>query len=307
MPIRDLLTSQSIRFTRAELSIVRELLANYPAAGLSTISQLARQARVSDPTVLRLVAKLGFNGFPRFQRELLREVEERMNSPLAMLPSRQPVLRKKDLYKSFFKSCVAGMEAAENLLVPADLQAALDLMSDPRHRIHFLGGRFSRFLAGIMHTHFVQFRPATQLVEGTASDLVDGIVDLGPRDVIVAFDFRRYQVDVINYCRQAAARGARVVLFTDPWKSPIAEVATVTLMSPVETISPYDTMVPAAALVEALIAALVARLTPGSRARIRRIEESRRAFGITFDAAAERRRGPPRSRRRRMNGEGPDG
>jgi len=304
VPIRELLTSHKIRFTRAELSIVRELLANYPAAGLSTIAKLARQARVSDPTVLRLVAKLGFDGFPRFQRELLREVEERMSSPLAMLPSRQTVLRKKDLYNSFFKSCVAGLAAAENLLVPADLQAALDLMMDPRNRIRFLGGRFSRFLAGIMHTHFVQLRSGTQFVAGTASDLVDGIVDLGPRDVIVAFDFRRYQVDVIGYCQQAAARGARIVLFTDPWKSPIAEFASVTLMSPVETISPYDTMVPAAALVEALIASLVARLTPAARKRIKMIEVSRRDFGVTTDVAAERRQPAGRGGGRRVNGGG---
>jgi DNA-binding MurR/RpiR family transcriptional regulator len=154
-----------------------------------------------------------------------------------------------------------------------------------------------------MQTHFMQFRSATHLVDGTTSDLADGIVDLGPRDVIVAFDFRRYQVDVINYCRQAAARGAQIILFTDPWKSPIAEVARVTLMSPVETISPYDTMVPAAVLVEALIAALVARLTPASRARIRTIEESRRVFGVTTDAAAERRQSTS-SRRRRGNGGG---
>jgi DNA-binding MurR/RpiR family transcriptional regulator len=304
VPIRDLLTSHKIRFTRAELSIVRELLANYPAAGLSTIAELARQARVSDPTVHRLVAKLGFDGFPRFQRELLREVEQRMSSPLAMLPSREPVLRKKGLYNAFFKSCVAGMEAAENLLVPADLQAALDLMMDPRHRVYFIGGRFSRFLAGIMHTHLIQLRPGTHFIAGTASDLVDGLVDLGARDVIVAFDFRRYQVDVISFCRQAAARGAHIVLFTDPWKSPIADVAAVTLMSPVETISPYDTMVPAAALVEAFIASLVARLTPTARKRIKTIEESRREFGITTDAAGARRPFAGRGGRRRANGGG---
>ena len=50
-------------------------------------------------------------------------------------------------------------------------------------------------------------------------------------------------------------------------------------------------------------AALVARLTPASRARIRTIEESRRVFGVTTDAAAERRQSTS-SRRRRGDGGG---
>jgi DNA-binding MurR/RpiR family transcriptional regulator len=284
MTIRDLLTGNRIRFTGAELKVARELLANYPAAGLSTIADLGRKAQVSDPTVLRLVNKLGFDGFPTFQRQLLREVEERMSSPLAMLDSRQPALRQRDLYKSFLKSCAASLEAARHMIVPADLEAALDLVIDQRRRIHFLGGRFSRYLAGMMRTHVMQLRPDTFLIDDTASDLADELVDIGKRDVLVIFDYRRYQVDVIRFAKGAAGRGARVILFTDPWKSPIAAVAAVTLIAPVETISPYDTMVPAAAQVEAFIAALVARLTPVARKRIRAIEDLRRQHGITVDA-----------------------
>jgi DNA-binding MurR/RpiR family transcriptional regulator len=288
MTIRDLLTGNAVRFTGAELKVVRALLANYPAAGLSTIAELGRRAQVSDPTVLRLVTKLGFDGFPAFQRDLLREVEERMSSPLAMLDSRRPALRQRDLYRSFMKTCAAGLEAASGLLVPADLQAAVDLLTDPRLRIHFLGGRFSRYLAGIMRTHMMQLRTDTHLIDEIASDMTDALVDIGKRDVVVVFDYRRYQVDVIRFAEQAAARGARIVLFTDPWKSPIAAIAAVTLMAPVETISPYDTMVPAAAQVEALIAALVARLTPAEKKRIRAIEDLRRRHGITVDAEQDR-------------------
>jgi DNA-binding MurR/RpiR family transcriptional regulator len=74
------------------------------------------------------------------------------------------------------------------------------------------------------------------------------------------------------------------VLFTDRWVSPIAEFAAVTLMAPVDTVSPYDTMVPAIAQTEALIAGLTARLAAHSRGRIERMEELRRSYAITEDA-----------------------
>ena len=55
-------------------------------------------------------------------------------------------------------------------------------------------------------------------------------------------------------------------------------------MAPVETVSPYDTMVPAIAQTEALIAGLTARLASQSRSRIERMEELRRSYAITEDA-----------------------
>ena len=71
---------------------------------------------------------------------------------------------------------------------------------------------------------------------------VDQLVDLGKRDALFVYDYRRYQIDTIRFARQAAKQGARIVLFTDRWASPIAEFASVTLMAPVDTVSPYDTM-----------------------------------------------------------------
>lgn len=75
MSVRDRLTDGAIDFTRSELKIIRELLSNYPASGLNTVAHLASVAGVSDPTVVRLVNKLGFSGYPEFQAALVSEVQ----------------------------------------------------------------------------------------------------------------------------------------------------------------------------------------------------------------------------------------
>ena len=82
-----LLKQRDATFTASERRVVAVLLANYPSAALTSISQLAGAAGVSDPTVHRLVLKLGFDGYPEFQRALLAEVDARMNSPLSRLES----------------------------------------------------------------------------------------------------------------------------------------------------------------------------------------------------------------------------
>ncbi len=56
--------------TQSERRPALSLLANYPVPGLEPVAQFARRAGVSGPTILRLVAKLGFAGYPEFQKAL---------------------------------------------------------------------------------------------------------------------------------------------------------------------------------------------------------------------------------------------
>jgi DNA-binding MurR/RpiR family transcriptional regulator len=275
MSIRDRLTDDSIDFTRSELKIVRQLLSNYPASGLNTVAHLAASAGVSDPTVVRLVTKLGFSGYPEFQAGLLAEVQERMSSPLSMMETRKPNPGQNNFYQHFLDASIQALETAKATLPGRDFEAAVEAAADIGTQVHCLGGRFSGMLAG---THWI---------EGAQADEVDHLVDLGRKDTLFVYDYRRYQTTTIRFARHAAEQGAKIVLFTDRWLSPISGFATVTLTVPVDTASPYDTMVPAMAQTEALIAALTARLSDKAMKRIERMEDLRRSYAITEDAFSQ--------------------
>ena len=68
--------------TRAERQLASHILSNYPVAALGSITALAREGGVSSPTVVRLVQKLGYKGYPDFQRALRGQVEAMLVSPL---------------------------------------------------------------------------------------------------------------------------------------------------------------------------------------------------------------------------------
>src|SRR3546814_16047331 len=77
--------------------------------------------------------------------------------------------------------------------------------------------------------------PSTTLFRSPLTlESFDSLLDIGKRDTLIVFDYRRYQTDVVEFARQAEARGAHVVLFTDPWMSPIAEIADVVIIASVE-------------------------------------------------------------------------
>ena len=70
--IAEKLQNEFDSLTRAEKQLAHSLLENYPVSGLGSITTVARDADVSTPTVVRMVKKLGFSGFPSFQAELRR-------------------------------------------------------------------------------------------------------------------------------------------------------------------------------------------------------------------------------------------
>jgi DNA-binding MurR/RpiR family transcriptional regulator len=298
MTIRDMLMSEALSLTPSEEKIVRQLLAEYPTSGLGTATNLAKKAGVSDPTVVRLVMKLGFEGFAEFQAKLLAEVEARLHSPLLMMESKRRTGRQDNVVLSYLDSVGRAMEKSASATPLQSYERAARLIMEAKGSIALLGGRFSRHLASMLAGYLLQFRAGISDLGLLSAQGFDTLVDLGRKDVLVVFDYRRYQLDVVTFARQAAARGVRIVLFTDHLLSPIAEFAEATIVSPLEVASPYDTLSPAVAQMEALVAQILSVTGDGARSRIERLEQVRRANAVTLDSegskevVARKRSGP---------------
>ncbi|TIV73734.1 MAG: MurR/RpiR family transcriptional regulator, partial [Mesorhizobium sp.] len=106
---------------------------------------------------------------------------------------------------------------------------------------------------------------------------------MGKRDLLIVFDYRRYQRDVVAFAQLAAARRVRILLFTDPWLSPISEIAELTLTCPIEVNSPYDTMASSVAQIEAVVAQILASMERRTRERIEELEEIRGKASAELD------------------------
>jgi DNA-binding MurR/RpiR family transcriptional regulator len=283
MTIKDLLMRGDLALTPSEEKIVRLLLTDYPTSGLGTATRLARRAGVSDPTVVRLVMKLGFEGFAGFQARLLAEVEERLQSPLLMMETKRSSRAEKGAVASYLDSASAAVEKSLTTTPPQSFERAAKLIMEAKGSVVLLGGRYSRHLAGLLSGYLAQLRPGVMDLGLLSVASFDTLADLGKTDVLIVFDYRRYQRDVISYAEQAAQRKVRIVLFTDQWSSPIAEHAEVAVVSPTEVASPYDTLAAPLAQMEALVALIVASLDDRSRGRIEALEKVREVNAVTLD------------------------
>ena len=117
MTVQERLTDGGRNFTPSEIKVVRQLLANYPVSGLTTISGLAKRSHVSDPTVVRLAYKLGFDGFAAMQEQLLAEVEAHLNSPLTILAGKRKKGAHTDLLRHFLDDMAGAVRSAADEIV----------------------------------------------------------------------------------------------------------------------------------------------------------------------------------------------
>lgn len=268
------------RLTATERKPALALLANYPVPGLEPVAQFAKRAGVSGPTILRLVAKLGFSSYPRFQQALRDELELRGQAPLAKIGAR-PLGQwpSGDVYSQYGRAIVSNIETSLGEVPRSEFRGTLELLADRSRRISLLGGRFSGSVALQFYLHLRELRPRVQLIGGQTATWVEHLLDFGSKDVLIVFDIRRYQDDVIRFAREAAAQGADIVLFTDQWLSPIAAVARHVFALRTAIPSSWESFGAPSALTEILTACLQAKSWGEAKQRMQRLEKIRSRLG----------------------------
>jgi len=258
--------------TRVERQIAMALLEDYPVSGLCSITALAQAADVSTPSVLRLVHKLGFDGFGAFQEALKGELSARMSGPIDKRALWSAEAGGGHILNRFAAAIEGNLTATLAQIDAAAFDTAAARLADPGRHVFVTGGRITRGLADYLFTHLQVVRPGvTQL--GTAPGVWPHyLLDMVPGDIVVVFDIRRYETVLLRLAEMAHGRGAEILLFTDQWGSPVGRIATHRFSARVEAPSAWDSGVVLMMLIEALVAAVQDGAWERSRDRMEALE-----------------------------------
>lgn len=264
--------SEKIRQRLGELSpserrVARALLAGPPTIGLESSARLAQHARVSGPTVSRFISGLGFSNYAAFQRALHEEIGARMMPPTEVYRRHQAGQRPDDLLGASARTVGEAVTASVASLDPDEFRRAVSLLAGGGRKVLVTGGWFSQLLAGYLASVLRELRPGVRLIGPSPTERAGAIADIVRGDTVAAFDFRRYERDTLEIARAARAAGGRILLFTDPWLSPVADIADAVLTAQVSGPSPFESLTPALAVVETLITSVVDALGEAGRRR----------------------------------------
>jgi DNA-binding MurR/RpiR family transcriptional regulator len=258
--------------TRAERQLASHILSHYPVAALGSITALAGAAGVSSPTVVRLVQKLGYKGYPDFQRSLRGQVEAMLVSPLVK-QARSAGPGEGHMLTRFVGAVMDNLQATVAQIDPAEFDAAAALLADPSRRIFAMGGRITHAIADYFVTLMKVIRPEVLLMSDMSNAWPPALLDMVPGDVLLVFDIRRYENAVLQVAEVAREQGAEIVLVTDRWVSPAAAHAAHVLPCHIEAPSAWDSNAGLMVLIEALLAAVQGLTWEVTEARMKRLEE----------------------------------
>lgn len=259
--------------TRAERQLASYILAHYPVAALGSITALSKAAEVSNPTVVRLVQKMGFKGYPDYQHALRAEVEAMLVSPLAKHDRWAGGAPETHVLNRFADAVVANLHATLNQIDHAEFDAAAALLADGNRRVFALGGRITHALADYFATLMKVVRSDVTLLSDMSNAWPPALLDMGPGDVLLVFDIRRYENSVLQVTEMAVEQGAEIILITDRWVSPAAVHARHTLACHIDAPSAWDSTVSILVLVETLLAAVQTLTWDITEGRLKRLED----------------------------------
>lgn len=209
--------------SRAEQRVADHLLAHPRAFMNEPVAEIARQAEVSQPTVIRFCRSLGFEGLSDFKLKLASGLT-------GTIPLRHSQVRvddaAPDLSAKVLDNTVSAIVKLRDGLNGQAVGRAIELLRQAR-RVEFHGVGNSHIVAVDGQYKFLRFgipamAHADSALQAMAADL------LGPGDVVVAVSRSGAMPDLIHAIDKALNAGATVVAITAS-DSPLARRATVTL------------------------------------------------------------------------------
>ncbi len=267
--VAELISERMDALPPGERRAAQTLVASYPLIGLKTVADFSHQAGVSSPTILRLVARLGFHNYADFQTALQEELAAQLQSPATR------VERPGAGASPMVAATLENIRETFRHLPDRQVAEIAALLAMPKAGIFLVGGRFTDPLARYMAAHLAIIRPGVTHLAGQESNWRDRLLDMGKRDVLVVFDIRRYQESLLDFSEKASARGVRIVLATDQWLSPIARLARHVVAGRTAVPSAWDSSAALMAVAETLISAVTQALGDGGARRIGDLERLR--------------------------------
>lgn len=253
LTISDRIQNQLDDLTRAERQLAHSILENYPASGLGPLSALAKDAKVSVPTVARMVQKLGYSGYPEFQSELREELKAKVKNPIAKHDTWAEGAPSEHLLNRFTDAVIENIRHTLGQIDPKDFDKACQLTANTSQHLYIVGGRITHTLAEYLFLHMQVIRPQITHIQSTSNAWPHYLLDVNAGDVFIIFDMRRYENNTLKLAEMAHAKGARLILFTDQWRSPIHHLAHLSFSSRIVVPSAWDSGVTPLLLLETMI------------------------------------------------------
>lgn len=242
-------------FSKGQKRIANFILDSYDKAAFMTASRLGKRVGVSESTVVRFAAELGYDGYPDMQKSLQKMIRNRLTS-VQRIEVTNDRIGDQDLLSMVLQSDIEKIRMTLEELDRDSFEHAVDAIVSAR-KIYIIGVRSSASIATFLTFYFnLIFDNVVEVSANTASEVFERLLRVGEGDVVIGVSFPRYSSRTVQAMSFARDRGATTVAITDSEASPLAPICTYTLKARSDMASFVDSLVAPLSLVNALLVAV---------------------------------------------------
>ena len=271
----DIVTRMNQNFAQMSKShkkIASYIMDHYDTAVFMTAATLVKEIGISESTVVRFAAGLGYDGYPKFQKALEEWVKSKWNS-LQQMGAKYGNSSQSEILTSVIRADMEKMEDTIHNLDPAAFETAVSSILEAKH-VYVIGLRSCEPLASFLSFYLSMIRgDVMQLKTTSTTELFEQMIRVSDEDVVIGISFPRYSMRTLKAMEFANDRNAKVITITDSVHSPMNLYSSCNLLARSDMVSIVDSLVAPLSVINALVVALCVKAPEQASKNLKDLEE----------------------------------
>ena len=218
-PILKEIASARSSLRKSEIKVADFVLAEPEQVMHMRIVDLAQEAQVSEPTIVRFCRAIGCNGFQEFKVRIAQETAVANNLGQFAIAEDDSI---DDICTKIADTTIQRLYQVKSQLLPAQVAEAAQAMSSAM-RVEFYGFGASGGVATDAQHKFFRLQVATAAYSDPHMQSMSAVT-LGDKDVVVAISQSGRTLDLMHSIKLAQKHGA-VVVSLAPQNTPVSNAA----------------------------------------------------------------------------------
>jgi RpiR family carbohydrate utilization transcriptional regulator len=279
--LKEIATARS-SLRKSEVKVADFVLAEPEQVMHMRIVDLAQEAQVSEPTIVRFCRAIGCNGFQEFKVRIAQETAVANNIGQFAIAEDDSI---DDICTKIADTTIQRLHQVKSQLLPEQITEAAQAISAAR-RVEFYGYGASGAVATDAQHKFFRLQVATAAYSDPHMQSMSAVT-LGQNDVVVAISQSGRTRDLMHSIQLAQQHGAIVVSLA-PQNTPVSEAANlpifINIEEDTEQFTPMTSRIAHLMIIDMLAVAVTQRRGPDFANHLNAIKQSIHSLRINSES-----------------------
>mgnify|MGYP002535424380 FL=1 len=261
------------RMSKSQRVIAAYIEEHYDQAVFMTAAKMGQTLGISESTVVRFAASIGYDGYPELQKALEEWVKDKINS-VQKMGVKYGGSTQSEILTSVMNADMEKIQDTISNLDPAAFETAVDTILEAEN-IYIIGLRSCEPLADFLQFYLNMIRGNVKLIKTTSvTEIFEQMIRIGEKDAIIGISFPRYSMRTLKAMEFANDRNAKVITITDSVHSPMNLYSSCNLCARSDMVSIVDSLVAPLSVINALVVALCMKSPDRAKESLQLLEDA---------------------------------